>query len=204
MPPSSGAVSPKDPKAGSFLFGCTVSLLLCIIFSIWGEQQLLSSFGHMAYHCSRFSCCEALAVACPSPTPNVFSNSHPPIWWYLPSILSSVFPFSSRLHFPSISVCSSESPLCVRWPDYWSFSFSISPSNEYSGLISFRIVWFDSLSKGIWKSLLQHHSSKAWILQHSAFFMVQISHPYVTTGKTMALPRKVCLVKAVLGPLLEK
>ena len=90
--------------------------------------------------------------------------------------------------FPSIRVFSSGSVLCIRWPKYWSFSFSISPSNDYSGLISFRIDWFDLLAvQGILKSLLQHHSSKASILWRSAFFMVQPSHPYVTTGKTVAL-----------------
>ena len=89
--------------------------------------------------------------------------------------------------FPSIRVFSSESVLCIRWPKYWSFSFSISPSNEYSGLISFRIDWFDLLAvEGTLKSVLQHHSSKASILQRSAFFIVQISHPYMTTGKTIA------------------
>ena len=90
--------------------------------------------------------------------------------------------------FPSIRVFSNESALCIKWPRYWSFSFSISPSNEYSGLISFRMDWFDLLAvKGTLKSLLQHHSSKASILQHSAFFMVQLSHPYMTTGETIAL-----------------
>ena len=90
--------------------------------------------------------------------------------------------------FPSIRVFSSESVLCIRWPKYWSFSFSISPSNEYSGLTSFRIDWLDLLAvQGTLKSLLQHHSSKASILQCSAFFMVQLSHPYMTTGKTIAL-----------------
>ena len=80
--------------------------------------------------------------------------------------------------------------LCIRWPKYWSFSFSISPSNEYSGLISFRIDYFDLLAvQGILKSLLQHHNSKASVLRRSAFFMVQLSHPYMTTGKTIALPR---------------
>ena len=89
--------------------------------------------------------------------------------------------------FPSIRVFSSESALCIRWPKYWSFSLSISPSNEYSGLISYRIDWFDHLAvHGTLKSLLQHHSSKALILQCSAFFMVQLSHPYMTTGKTIA------------------
>ena len=90
--------------------------------------------------------------------------------------------------FPSIRVFSDESVLCIRWPKYWRFSFSISPFNEYSGLISFRIDWFDLLSaQGTLKSLLQHHRSTASILQHSAFFMVQLSHPYMPTGKTIAL-----------------
>ena len=92
--------------------------------------------------------------------------------------------------FPRIRVFFNESVLCIRWPKYWSFSFSISPSNEYSGLISFRIDWFDLLAvQGTLKSLLPHHSSKASILQSSAFFMVQLSHPYMTTGKTIALTR---------------
>ena len=87
--------------------------------------------------------------------------------------------------FPSIRVFSNESVLPIRWPEYWSFSFSISPCNEYLGLISFRSDWLDLLAvQGTPKSLLQHHSSKASILQHSAFFMVQLSHPYMTTGKS--------------------
>ena len=92
--------------------------------------------------------------------------------------------------FPSIRVFSNESVLCIRWPKYWRFNFSISPSDEYSGLISFRMDWLDLLAvHGTLKSLLQHHSSKASILWCSAFFMVQISHPYVTTEKTIALTR---------------
>ena len=92
--------------------------------------------------------------------------------------------------FPSIRVCSNESILRMRWPKYWSFSFNISPSNVYSGLISFRMDWLDILAvQGTLKSLLQHHSSKALILRHSAFFIVQLSHPYMTTGKTIALTR---------------
>ena len=92
--------------------------------------------------------------------------------------------------FPSIRVFSNESVLCIRWPKYWNFSFGISPSNEYSGLISFRMNWLNLLAvQGTFKSLLQHHSSKASILQCSAFFIVQLSHPYVTTGKTIALTR---------------
>ena len=90
--------------------------------------------------------------------------------------------------FPSIKVFSIESVLCIRWPKYWSFSFSIRPSNEYLGQISFRIDWFDLFAvQGTLKSLLQHHSSKASILPCSAFFMAQLSHPYMTTGKTIAL-----------------
>ena len=92
--------------------------------------------------------------------------------------------------FPSIRVFSNESVLPIRCPEYWHFCFSISPSNEYSGLISFRMAWLDLLEvQGSLKSLLQHHSSKASILQHSVFFMVQLSHPYMTTGKTIALTR---------------
>ena len=92
--------------------------------------------------------------------------------------------------FPSIRVFSNESVLCIRWPKYWSFSFSIRSSNEYSGLISFRMDWLDLLAvQGTLKSLLQHHSSKASIFRCSACFMVQLSHPYVTTGKTTALTR---------------
>ena len=91
---------------------------------------------------------------------------------------------------PSIRVFSNESTLHIRWPKYWSFSLSISPSNEHPGLISFRMDWLDLLEvQGTLKSLLQHHSSKASILQHSAFFVVQLSHPYMTTGKTIALTR---------------
>ena len=92
--------------------------------------------------------------------------------------------------FPSIRVFSNESVIPTRWPKYWSFSFNISPSNEFSGLISFRIDWFDLLAvQGTLKSLLQHHSSKASVLWCSAFLMVQLSHPYMTTGKTIALTR---------------
>jgi len=98
--------------------------------------------------------------------------------------------------FPSIQVFSNESVLCIRWPKYWSFSFSISPSNEYSGLISFRMDWLDLLAvQGTLKSLHQHHSSKASILWPSAFFTVQLSHPYITTGKTIALTRRTFIGK---------
>ena len=100
--------------------------------------------------------------------------------------------------FPSIRVFSNESVLRLRWPKYWSFSFGISPSNEYSGLISFRIDWFVLLAvQGTLKSLLQYHSSKASILWHSAFFMVQLSHPYMSTGKIIALTRQTFVGKVM-------
>ena len=103
--------------------------------------------------------------------------------------------------FPSIRVFSNESALPIRWPYYWSFSVSISPSNEYSGLISFRMDWLDLLAvQGILKSLLQHHSSKTSFLQCSAFFIVQLSYPYMTTGKTTALTRQTIVGKVM--PLL--
>ena len=100
--------------------------------------------------------------------------------------------------FPSIKVFSNEPVLCIRWLKYWSFSYSISPSKEYSGLISFRIDWLDLLAvQGTLKSLLQHHSSKASILWHSAFFIVQLSHPYMSTGKTIALTRQTFVSKVM-------
>ena len=99
---------------------------------------------------------------------------------------------------PSIMIFSNESTLHIRWPKYWSFSFSISPSNEYSGLICFRMDWLDLLAvQGTLKSLLQHHSSKASIFRHSAFFIVQLSHPYVSTGKTITLTRRTFVGKAM-------
>ena len=100
------------------------------------------------------------------------------------------------LIFPSIRVFSNESVLRIRWPKYWSFSFSISPSNEYSGLISFSIDWFDLFAvQRTLKSVLQHHSSKSSILQHSVFFILQLSHPYMTTGKTVAVNRRTLSAK---------
>ena len=100
--------------------------------------------------------------------------------------------------FRSIRVFSNESALCIRWPKHWRFSFNISPSNEYPGLISFRMEWLDLLAvQGTLKSLLQHHSSKASIFQHSAFFIVQLSHPYTTTRKTIALTRWIFVGKVM-------
>ena len=129
---------------------------------------------------------------CPSPSPGVHSDSCPSNQWCHPAISSSVVPFSSCPPIPpSIRVFPSESTLHMRWPKYWSFSFSISPSNEHPRLISFRKDWLDLPAvQGTLKSLLQHHSSKASILQCSAFITVQLSHPYMTTGKTIALTRR--------------
>ena len=129
---------------------------------------------------------------CPSLTPGPYSNSCSLNQWCHPTNSPSVIPFfSCPQSFPSIRVFSNESALRIRWLKYWSFSFSISPSNEYSGLISFRMDWLDLLLfQGTFKSLLQHHSSKASILLSSAFFIVQLSHPYMTTRKTIALTRQ--------------
>ena len=138
---------------------------------------------------------------CPSPTLRVYSNSCPLSRWSHPNHSILCHPL---LHlpsiFPSIRVFSNESVLHIRWPKYWSFSFSISPSSEHPGLISFRMDWLDILAvQGTLKSLLQHHSSKASILKkkkkpsilrRSAFYMVQLSYPYITTGKTIALTRR--------------
>ena len=127
---------------------------------------------------------------CPSPTPGVYPNSCPSSQWCHPAISSSVVPFSSCPQPLPGSVFSKESTLRMRAPKYWSFSFSIRPSNEHPGLISFRMDWLDLLAvQGTLRSLLQHHISKASILRHSAFFTVQLSHPYMTTGKTIALTR---------------
>ena len=126
---------------------------------------------------------------CPSPTPWVYPNSCPSTQWCHPTPSSSAIPFSSSI-FPSIRVLSNESTLHIRWPQYWSFSFNISPSKEYSGLISFRMDLLDLLAvQGTLKSPLQHYSSKASILRCSAFFIVQLSHPYMITGKTIGLTR---------------
>ena len=120
---------------------------------------------------------------------SVMPSNHLILYWPL-LLLPSIF--------PSIRVFSNESVLCIRCPKYWSFSFNISSSNEYLGLISFRMDWLDLLViQGTLKSLLQHHSSKASILQCSAFFLIQLSHPYVTTGKTIALTRQTFVGKVM-------
>ena len=131
---------------------------------------------------------EHARLPCPSQSPGVCSNSCPLNWWCHPTILSSVSPSPLALYLSQHQGFSSELALHIRWPKYWSFSFSISPSNEYSGLISFRINWFDLLVvQGTLKSLLQHHRLKASNLWQSAFFMAQLSYPYMTTEKTLAL-----------------
>ena len=163
---------------------------------IWG---LISSFS------SVFSSVQSLSCVCLFATPWTAArqaslsivNSLSPT---KPMSIESVMPSNHLILccplllllsiFPSIRVFSSESTLRIKWPKYWSFSFNISPSNEHLGLFSFRMDWLDLLAvQGTLKSLLQHHSSKASILQHSAFFIVQLSHPYLTTGKTVALTR---------------
>ena len=128
-------------------------------------------------------------LPCPSPTPRACSDSCPLSRWCHPTISSSIIPFSSCLQsFPASRIFSNESVLRIRWPKDWNSSFSMSPSNEYSRLISFMMDWFDLLAvQGTLKSLLQHHSSTASIFQCSAFFTVQLSHPHMTTGKTIAL-----------------
>ena len=148
----------------------------------------------------------SVAHLCPTPY-NPMNHSMPglPVHHQLPDLLKlmsieSMMPSNHLilccpllllpLIFPSIGVFSNKSALCIRWPKYWSFSFNISPSNEHPGLISFRMDWLDLLAiQGTLKSLLQHHSSKASILRCSAFFIVQLSHPYMTTGKTIALTK---------------
>ena len=127
---------------------------------------------------------------CPSPTPGVHPNPCPLSRWCHPT-MSSCHPLLLLPSiFPSIRVFSNESALHIRWPRYWSFTFSISPSNEHPGLNSFRMDWLDLIAvQGTLKNLLQQHSSKASILWCSAFFIVQLSHPYMTTGKTIALTR---------------
>ena len=137
-------------------------------------------------------------LPCSSPSPGACSNSCPSSWWCHPSISSCCPLLLLPSIFPRIRVFSNESVLHISWPKYWSFSFSISPSNEYAGLLSFRMDWIYLPSvQGSLKSLLQHHSSKASVLRHSAFFIVQLSHPYMTTGKTIALTRRTLVGKVM-------
>ena len=137
-------------------------------------------------------------IPCPSPTNSVLK--HISIKLVMPSkhLLLCCLLFLLPSNFPSIKVFSNDSVLHIRWPKYWSFSFSISPSNKYSGLISFRIDWLDLLAaQRTLKSLLQNHSSKASILWHSNFFIVELSHPYIATGKIIALTRQTFVSKVM-------
>ena len=166
--------------------------------------------------CQTLSCCCSVAQSCLILCDAMDCNAPGfPVLRYLPEftqtqVIESLMPSNhlilccpllSPSIFPSISVFSNESILHIKWPKYWNFSFNISPSNEHSGLISFRMDWLDLLAvQRTLKSLLQHHSSKASVLQHSAFFIVQLSHPYRTTGKTIALTRWIFVGK-VMSPL---
>ena len=211
----SGLLPKAQGNQVTFLLSCAnLVLKICseavMVFLSQTKPTTFSSLSwHVSYawvnlNCFQFSSVQSLSCVrllvtpwkatcqeiCPSPTPGAYPNSCPLSWWCHPAI-SSCHPLLPPSIFPSIRVFSYESALCIRWPNYWSFSFSISPSNEYSGLISFRMDWLDLLAvQGTLKSLLQHHSSKASILWRSAFFIVQLSHPYMTTGKTIALTRQ--------------
>ena len=162
-------------------------LILCYTLFL-SSVQLLSHVRLFAIHGPQHA-----RPPCLSPTSGIYSNSCPLSQWCHSTISSSVIHFSHLQSFPA----SGSFPVSqffassIGWPRYWSFSFNISPSNECSGLISFRMDWLDLLAvQGTLKSLLQHHSSKASILWHSAFFIVQLSHPYMTAGKTIALTRR--------------
>ena len=162
----------------------TIRLLSQCIFQIRSDQISRSVMSNsLRPHESQHA-----RPPCPSPTPGVYSNSCPLSRWCHPTISSSVIPFFSRLQSFPASGSFPMSQFFTLGGQSGSFSFSIIPSNEYSGLISFRMDWLDLLAvKGTLKSLLQHHSSKASVLYHSVFFIVQHSHPYMTTGKTIAL-----------------
>ena len=176
---------------------CTISITLSCLFSFLHPANLWYVFFHLSVSVQSLSHVQLFATlwttVCQASLSITNSQSSPK-----PMSIELVMP-SNHLIFcrsllllpsilPNIRVFSNESALCIRWPKYWSFSFNISPSNEYSGLISFRMDWLDLLAvRGTFKSLLQHHSSKASILWRSAFFTVQLSHLYMTTGKTIDL-----------------
>ena len=153
--------------------------LVRIIFQKWSNQIIRSVVSDSLWpHESQHA-----RPPCPSPTPGVHSDSRPSSQWCHPAISSSIVPFSSCPQSLPASVFSNESTLCMRWPKYWSFSFSIIPSKEIPELNSFRMDWLDLLAvQGTLNSLLQHHSSKASILRCSAFFTVQLSHPFSIIG----------------------
>ena len=168
----------------------------------------MNNFHHLYFLSSVSQSCLTLCEPMNRSTPGLPVHHHSPSLLKLMSI-ELVMPSSHLILCPpllflptippSIRVFSNESALCMGWPKYWSFSFSISPSNEHPGLISFRMDWLDLLAvQGILKSLLQHHSSKASILRRPAFFIVQLSHPCMTTGKTIALTRWTFVGKVIL------
>ena len=156
--------------------------------SFWVVFLSLVQFSHSVMSDSLQSyALQHTRLPCPSPTSRTYSNLCPSSQWCYTTISYSVDPFSSHLQSVPTSGSFLMSQFFTSWPKYWSFSFNISPSNEYSGMISFRIDWLDLLAvQGTLKSL-QHHSTKASLLWCSTFFMVQLSHPYMTTGKTIAL-----------------
>ena len=176
------------PESHSPTIKCSIRCLLplkLIFFTQFSSVQLLSRVHSLWPNGLQHS-----RLLCTSPTPRAYSNSLPLSRLMPSNHLILCLPLLLPSIFPSIRVFSNESVLQIRWPKYWSFSFSISLYSEYSGLISFRMDWLDLLKvQGTLKSLLQHYSSKASILQCSAFFIVQLSHPYMTTGKIMALTR---------------
>ena len=164
--------------------------MLPVSKSLWFSQFVIIQFSSVAQSC--LTLCDPMHCSMPGLPVHQqlleFTQSH--VHWVMRSnhlVLCCLLLLPPSI-FPRIRVFSNESVLHIRWPKYWSFSFNISPSNEYSGLISFRMDWLDLLAvQGTLKSLLQHNSSKASILQGSAFFIVQLSYPYMTTGKTIAL-----------------
>ena len=170
----------------------------------------MDDYSFIIYHCVQFSCSimsdslrphelQHTRPPCLSPTPGFHSDSCPSSQWCHPAISSSVAPFSSCTQIPPIlRVFFNESTLSMRWPKYWSFIFNISPSSEHSALIFFRMDWLDLLAvQETLKSLLQHYSSKTSILRCSALFMVQLSYPYMTPGKTIALTRQTVVGKVM-------
>ena len=176
--------------------------LIDIFFFFWGLCKCLIAFSQFSRSVMSDSLrpheLQHARPPCPSPAPGVHSNSHPSSQWCHPATSSSVVPFSSCPQSLQASVFFNESTLHMRWPQYWSFSFSIIPSKEHPRLISSRMDWLYLLAvQGTLKSLLQHHSSKASILRCSAFFTVQLSHLYMTTGKTIALTRQTFVGKVM-------
>ena len=169
-----------------FVLGRTVETLHSSVQSLSHVRLFVTD--ELQYHHASLSITNSWSSPKPKSIQLVMRSNHLILCQFL-LLLPSIF--------PSITVFSNESTFCIRWPKYWSFSFSISPSNEHSGLISFRMDWLDLLAvQGTLKSL-QHHSSKASILQHSAFFIDQLSYPYMTTGKTIALTRQTFVNKVM-------